>query len=240
MRSKTKEGYTEAFLEECGNSYLEIDQMESRLGFAINRLTLETMAFSLACPVKVNPPSWQHGRVLYAICRSMLDAYSEGVLLDIGTAKGFSACVMAMAIADAEVADNVRVVSVDVIDPDARVLRNSITELDGPLTVPEFTEKFIPVGVRVEFYGGGSLDTIKNLMGASTRVPVAFVDGKHRYYEVHKEASMIREMQDSGDYIVFDDIQIPEVAGAVRDLTGYRVGYVSAGENRKYAIAKRI
>ena len=56
---------------------------------------VEAAARVLACPLKANPPNWQHGRVLYAGYRAYLAGLQRRVLLlDIGTAKGFSAAAM--------------------------------------------------------------------------------------------------------------------------------------------------
>lgn len=119
--------YQAAFERERVNAYPAIDELEARSGYALERSRLEIAAKHLACPVKRNPPNWQHGRVIYALLRRYLAARTGFVsLLDIGTAKGFSALCMAFALADAGM--DGAITSLDVVDPDARVPRNSIAE----------------------------------------------------------------------------------------------------------------
>lgn len=239
MNTKTLKGYKEAFDLERQNEYPEIEQFERTIGQAISRSFLETCAYPLACPVKVNPPNWQHGRVVYALARDLLNSGREGTYLDIGTAKGFSACMLAAAISHSG-SKNSRVVSVDVIDPEARVPRNSFRDLDGYKTVAELVEPFIPEFVRAEFYGGGSLPLLASLAeSGNVRIPLAFVDGKHRYDMVVAESRIISRMQQSGDYLLFDDLQMIDVLRAVNELQGYVVRWLAARSQRQYAIARK-
>jgi predicted O-methyltransferase YrrM len=233
--------YAEAFKRERENVYPAVDAFEQASGFAIERERLEAAARVLACPVKKNPPNWQHGRVLYAAIRELLDrAGNGGVFLDIGTAKGFSAVVMAWAIADADA--HCRVLSVDAIDPLHRVPRNSVWEADGSkFTVPEFVAEFIhPERHRIEFHGGGSLDLLDELHANGEHIRFAFVDGKHEGAMVATEAELIKSMQRPGDVVLFDDLQVPSIHQSVARLSGYwPAQHIRAHDNRAYALAVR-
>lgn len=231
----TPADYDRIFREECAREYPEVDVFEARLGYSVGRDRLEAAARTLACPLKVNPPSWQHGRILYALARERFARGGSGIVLDIGTAKGFSAVVLAWAMADAEWEG--RLISVDVVDPAARVRRNSIEEFDSLKTVFEFVAPWMP-NVAVEFAGKGSLDALRSLQG-DDHLALVFVDGKHDRTTVAREAALIREHQDRGDYVMFDDLQIPQVALAVRGVSGYRLDELTAGF-RRYAVATRL
>lgn len=209
---KTREAYEAAFEKERQNTYPVIDAFEARMGYAIDREWLEGVAKVLACPIKKNPPCWQHGRVLYALIRDYLRNRDEHVfLLDIGTAKGFSACVMLKALDDA--GHDGTVVSVDSIDPNARVARNSIADLDGLKTVWELITPFCaPRNLTLK--GDGSL-CLLNAMPVHQRINIAFVDGKHDYDHVREESRQIGMRMRKGDTILFDDLQIRPVAKAV-------------------------
>lgn len=238
---RTRATYDAAFLWECTQQYAVIDELERSLGYAIDKDRLERFARTLACPVKVNPPNWQHGRVLYALARNALEEERNGgVFVDIGTAKGFSATIMAWAIYDAKA--RCRVLSVDIVDPNARVVRNSVREVDGTLlTVPEFVAPFIdPVIHRVEFHGGGSLALLNSLRSDGTRVRLAFVDGKHNAVTVTEEARMLAQLQRRGDVVLFDDMQIAQVASVVSALKTYAITHVRANARRAYAIGVRL
>lgn len=236
---RTKEQYAEAFQAECARVYPEVSAFEQSFGFAVPRVKLEAAARVLACPLKVNPPSWQHGRVIYALARSLLeDDDCPGCLLDIGTAKGFSAVVMSWAIADAGARRDV--VSVDVVDPFAYVERNSVAEMDGELlTVPEFVAPFLLENGHIQFHGGGSLPLLDRMISAGERVRLAFVDGKHTATAVSAEIACLLRLQIPGDVVLFDDVQIAGVAEAVRKISSYTVTRVNAGVNRAYAMAVR-
>ena len=68
----------------------------------------------------------------------------------------------------------------------------------------------------------------------------SFVDGKHSYETVKKEAILLTIRQSPGDMIVFDDVQIEGVAQAVGELSRYRVRMLEAKDIRSYAIAERV
>jgi hypothetical protein len=233
------EQYLAIFQKECGQAYPEIDAFEKTQGFAVDRARLEAAAYPLACPLKINPPSWQHGRVLYAMARKALakNPSPTGILVDIGTAKGFSAVVLSWAAEDAGWEGGVA--SVDVMEPESRQKRNSYLEGDFKfLTVSEFVDPFRSWKVNISFFGCGSVPYLRSLK-KTTHIPLAFVDGKHDRHTVHQEGRLIRDHQKTGDIIVFDDIQIPAVALGVKDLSGYSYEYLVAGF-RKYAVATRI
>jgi len=236
---KTKQQYMEVFAAECARYYSEVTALEQNAGYAVPRVRLEAAARVLACPVKVNPPSWQHGRVIYALARGLLeDEDHGGCFLDIGTAKGFSAVVMAWALADAGARHDV--LSVDAVDPLSHVERNSVAEVDGELlTVPEFIAPFMPPDAHIHFYGGGSLPLLDRLIGTGERVRFAFVDGKHTAAAVSAEILCLLRLQSRGDIALFDDVQIPGVSEAVKKIHGYTVTRLNAGPNRSYAIAVR-
>lgn len=233
----TRDDYRAAFEKERANLYPKVDEFEATMGFAIDRARLEAAAETLACPLKRNPPCWQHGRVVYAAARRYLDQLGDPgplTFLDIGTAKGFSALMVAMAVTDAGV--KARIVSIDVLDPNARTPRNSVAELDGLKTVREFLARW-PEAEGIELACGTGAGWLSNHRG---RINFAFVDGKHSYEAVAAEGALLRERQQPADVAIFDDLQFPNVAKAVRGLHGYRARKLSPSPARTYAIAERM
>lgn len=238
---KAREQYEQAFLQERKNEYPLIDAFEIEFGYACSRERLEDAARVLACPVKINPPNWQHGRVLYALARSLLEEEPHGgVLLDIGTAKGFSAVVMSWAVADARA--RCRVLSVDIVEPTQRVIRNSVAECAGELpTVHELVAPYLfPAFPAPQFYGGGSVPLLQQLLTAGTHVRFAFVDGKHNALTVREEARLLTDMQRPGDVLLFDDMQIASIAQVALHLSAYRITHrLRINSLREYAVAVR-
>lgn len=231
--------YEAAFQRARAIEYPELDRFEQLAGYKVDRDRLEAAARVLQCPIKANAPNWQHGRVLYTLARQYIHwSKAPTTFLDIGTAKGFSACVLSWAIADAEVCDH-RVVSVDIVEPEAFVARNSIAECDKLMTVPQFVAPFVAPMVDVKFYGNGSAQWL-NTAPADVHVGFAFVDGKHTFQAVTLEAICIEKRQREGDVMVFDDAQIPDVHKATMQLRRYRRDSLflsSARVKRGYCVA---
>lgn len=233
----TREAYESVFAEESRRVYPAVDALERATGFALEPERYLPAAKVLACPVKTNPPNWQHGRVLYSVTRKYLDGWANHQrtrALDIGTAKGFSALCVRFAIEDD--GNDAESVSVDVIPPEARVSRNTIAEVDGLKTLPEILEPW-PEAQRITFVKSTGIDW---LMAHSERVNIAFVDGKHSGDVVYREGLLLSARQDSGDIVVFDDVHILDVWRAVDSLAGfYNIERLQVLPKRAYAIARR-
>ncbi len=230
---RTREAYEGAFHAARLLEYPEVDAFEQRMGYAIQRDRLENAARVLACPLKNNPPHWQHGRVIYAATRKYLESASGPLtMLDIGTAKGFSALMLQLA-CDDQYRNAVHVVSVDVIDPASRELRNTVAEIDGPLTLKDIIGPWM---LETNFLKSTGIDYLRT---HPEHIHVAFVDGKHDGQVVRQEGTLLAARQQCGDLAIFDDCQISVVCQAVVSLQEfYEVDYVTAGP-REYAVGWR-
>jgi hypothetical protein len=230
--------YARVFEAERLQSYPEIDALEARLGYAVGRERLEGAARVLACPVKAHPPNWQHGRVLYAMARTRLAELkrTEKVdLIDIGTAKGFSALCLLWALQDSGMEGHVA--SCDVLDPKARVMRNTVAECDGFKTLAETLSPW-PESSAIEFRQSTGVGLLQG--AAKVRPHVAFVDGQHRYDTVRRESTLLARKQRPGDVILFDDCQIAQVALAVRAMVPwYRLESIPVHGHRMSIAAVR-
>jgi predicted O-methyltransferase YrrM len=241
-QTATAEDYARVFEAERQREYPLIDAFERRMGYAIDRVKLEEAARVLACPVKRNPPCWQHGRVLFAVAKkyfrhrstlgrtSMVEPDMDSVL-DIGTAKGFSAlCLLWASALDA------KVTSLDVIDPHAPVIRNTVAEIHRPITLHETLEPW-PEAKHITFVQSTGIDWLKS---HHDRLHVVFVDGKHTADVVAKEAALILARQVPGDLCIFDDVHLPEIRAVVRAQShAYTVEYLDILPNRGYAVGVR-
>lgn len=237
---KTAEAYRAAFEQERRNEYPMVDAFEGRCGYALDRTKLEAAAEVLACPVKKNPPNWQHGRVLYAAARAYLSRVPELIhgpahidSLDIGTAKGFSALCLRWALDDSDEVGTVT--SIDVVDPLARLPRNTIAEVDGLLTLEETLSPW-PETRGIRFVQSTGIAWLK---ASTERIHVAFVDGSHRDDIVLAEGRLLAERQEAGDLAIFDDVDRPDILSAVRSLP-YRFEFLEVLPNRHYAIGVRL
>lgn len=236
VRALTADDYRAAFAKERLREYPVIDTLEAKCGYAIDRERLESAAAVLACPVKANPPNWQHGRVLYSVARKYLDGLPSGfwTILDIGTAKGFSALCLQWALLES--GRSGQVTSVDVIDPSERISRNTIAELCGALTLHETLRPW-PDSSWIQFRQSTG---VEYLIGHPERIHIAFVDGKHSGHVVLQEGKLLAKRQERGDIAIFDDVHIPDVSVAVNSLhLDYRLEYIELLPNRHYAIGVR-
>jgi hypothetical protein len=229
--------YQMAFDAERILAYPVVDEFEQEMGYAIDRVKLEDAARVLACPLKVNPPNWQHGRVLYAAARDHFESINQvGVIqvVDIGTAKGFSALCLQWALDDSGKLG--QVVSMDVIDPAGTEKRNTVAECHGPVTLSEILTPW-PDAQKISFIKSDSLSWLRQL---SDRIHFAFVDGKHDGSVVAQEARLISARQVAGDVVVFDDAQIPGVDLAIRNVSSiYTLRKLTVRDNRAYVIGRR-
>lgn len=234
----SKEEYDAAFEREAAVSYPDLDRFEDAMGFAIDQKKLLSAAYRLQCPIKKNPPNWQHGRVLYSLLRRYIARYDciYAKVVDIGTAKGFSALCMYWALIDGDCLG--KLTSIDVIDPDAATRRNSVAEVDGPKTLRELLEPW-PESENIQFVQSTGIEW---LTGFSERIHFAFVDGKHEYETVSREIKLLAKRQHRGDIAVFDDLQIPGVHQAVAAFMkqNYETTILWVGPDRQYAIATRL
>jgi predicted O-methyltransferase YrrM len=238
--------YGRIFAVERSRVYKSVDLLEDRIGYSLERARLEAAARVLACPFKAAPPNWQHGRVLYALVRQYLGGlvlseaeFESGInLLDIGTAKGFSALCLRWAADDAGF-PNGRVFSTDVIQPSGRVPRNTVAEVGGYRTLPEILQPW-PEAARIEFSGTAGIEWL--VRRPVLRIHAAFVDGKHDETVVRAEAVLLSKCQRRGDLVLFDDVQIRGVGAAVLGLSSlYDVKWFELGNgtDRTYAIGVR-
>jgi prepilin-type processing-associated H-X9-DG protein len=232
----TAETYARIFAEEQARTYPMVDAFEARMGYAMPRERLEDLARVLACPYKASAPCWQHGRVLYAVTRDYLTGSCEDavIVLDIGTAKGFSAMSLLSALIDSHAAG--WVTSVDVMPPDALVRRNTVAEVDGLKTLAEILAPW-PEASGIHFVESTGIDWLTK---HPERINVAFVDGKHTGAVVRQEGLLLSDRQQSGDVVVFDDVHIPDVGAAVDLLSKvYDIERLQVLPKRAYAIARR-
>jgi hypothetical protein len=249
-RARYLEAYSKERVRIDACAYLPVEMIIEGLGGLRNDTMIDAMARDLACPLKEHAPNWQHGRVLYALAREVArDPAADFTFIDIGTAKGFSALCMLWGLFDSMRAGTVH--SFDVVDPFAKVARNSIAELDGLKDLGEFIAPYVPrqhpgsdprCGVTFHQKPGMLFDEVV----PAGRIHLAFVDGKHKLTDVREEARKIAARQERGDFILFDDFQIGGVQagiGAFMDTPSwqlYRYQTIEVNAERAYRLAERM
>ncbi len=181
----------------------------------------------------------EHGLLLYRLARC-LDTGRDHVLLDVGTARGFSAMAMARGLLDGSVEG--RVYTIDVLEHGEAINWHSATEGkqddDEPLADIEIS--------RSDIWGrwfAEELSAVTPIAATSHEVlagwnhgPVslAFLDGSHTYEAVSGELRLLDSLMTEDGHIVLDDYHVGVRAARVRSrpvnaaawLVGHALGRV--------------
>jgi predicted O-methyltransferase YrrM len=236
--------YIDLWEAERKNSYPEIDAYEKETRFAVDSDWFHGLALHTQIVIKQSPLCYQHGRVLYSALRSyIVDVNPHNVtILETGTARGFSATVMAKALADGEAVG--KIITFDLLPHDTHLLWNCIDDHEGPKTRRELLSKWAtlidPSLIFVESDSRIGLDRI-----ATGRIGFAFLDGAHTYRDVMGEFNSVQERQKPGDVIVFDDYSPEVFEGLVRAVDEgcerwhYDKKLLRSGGRRAYVVARR-
>ena len=161
----------------------------------------------------------EHGLLLYNLILERGRDDGPLVVLDVGTARGFSAVTMARAMLDGKLEG--RVYSVDVIGHDEpRNWHGTKQDADEPLAGVEMSRSEI---WRRWFPDEGSLiTTIKAKSSEVLRgwghgpIDYAFLDGSHEYEEVSGELAALDRLMAEGGVIVVDDFHLGVTVVRVR------------------------
>lgn len=240
----TREDYQSLFEQAKKLEYPQIDELEARLGFAVDREWLDELAFHTQIVKKKSDLGYPHGRLLYSLLRHMIhDRQIDFVtILETGTARGFSALCMAKALEDANVEG--RIITVDVLSHLKRQIWNCIDDHDGPKSRSEILEPWTHLLRKIVFIQGDTLYALPRL--GLDRIHFAFLDAQHIESSVLQEFEVVQKRQIPGDIIVFDDVTdgvFPGVVKAVAKILqrdDYKIERLTVSVQRAYAWIIRL
>lgn len=225
-------------------NYPAIDDFERQTGFGISLEWLHDLALHTQVVIKASDINYQHGRVLYAALRRYIADHGKSesvVVLETGTARGYSSVCMARALIDSEAIG--QVITIDTLPHKKPMFWNCIDDHDGRKTRAELLQPWRRETERVTFLTGRVEPSLHRL--GLTRIRFAFLDASHEYRDVIKEFRYVAAHQSVGDVVVLDDLTPAMFDGVVRavstiELEGeYEVRRLSASSARGYAIAIR-
>ena len=160
----------------------------------------------------------EHGLLLYKLVRGLGPARLP-VILDIGTARGFSAITMARALLDANL--DGMVYSIDVVDHNSQRVwhsgKNDSGEALAGLSISrlEVWDRWFAEEARcVTPLHGQSHEILENWSIGS--IDIAFIDGEHTYNAVKRDLSLLEGLMTPTGVIVLDDYHIGVSMGALR------------------------
>lgn len=224
---------------------VEIDQLEDEYGFAADRSWIDHLALHTQIVLKESEANWSHGRLLYCLLSHRLDSLEQEEscnILDTGTARGYSALVMARAILDSGKPGNV--FSLDILPHHDKVFSNCIDGVDGAVSRREIWAQWPLESSRVIPLTG---PTSQNLRALNIpRVCFAFLDAQHEFESVMEEYEWVSASQEPGDMIVLDDVSYELFPGVwrafeeIRKAGLYATKTLSSSDSRTYGIATRV
>lgn len=222
---------------------------------AMNANALSKIWYDRAVSVLRGGDGGEHGLILYGLVLQLSASTHPLVVLDIGTARGFSAIAAARAMLDAN--REGRVYSVDIIDHhESRVWHVDKQEADEPLSgieisrseiwerwFPDESNRIVPINDR-------SSEVLRDWPHGP--IDLAFLDGSHTYDSVKQELSSLDSMIRRGGAIVLDDYHSGMTAARIRsrpiNLMAWALGKIlppmrrlspSLGESNEYVVVRR-
>ena len=242
----SREEYIRLFKEAKTVIYEEIDEYEEITGFSIEREWVHELALHTQIVIKHSPICYAHGRVVYSALSSYLvenppeSPPGKITILETGTARGVSSLCMAKALKDQKRSG--LILTFDVLPHRTPMYWNCIDDLDGALSRSELLKPWQDLLKDFVIFHQG--DTHVELSKVNTeRINFAFLDGGHTYDDLIFEFDQIKDFQQIGDMVVFDDYtpqKFPGLVKAVNEICQnyhYNRTYLKANEVRGYVVA---
>lgn len=221
-------------------NYDFIETIKKEFGYVIDHEFIHDLALVTQIVDKPSPPLYLHGYILYGSLRKYLEENANIScvnILETGTARGFSALVMAKAMDDAKRVG--KIITLDILPTNRAIYWNCIQDITGKKKRMELLNKWREmVNEYILFLQGYSDVIIRQL--EIPRVHFAFLDGAHDYETVKNELLYVSEHQSRGDVILCDDYtekQYPGLVMAVNEFISIdKYNYITfhAGTTRGY------
>lgn len=215
--------------------------------------------YDLARAVLRGGDGGEYGLLLYALIGQRSDSDHPLVILDVGTARGFSAMMMARSLLDGDIPGHVY--SVDIIDHhESRKWHGKKHEEGEPLAGIEISRAeiwskwFQREAARIVAITERSSEVLRRW--GYGPIDVAFLDGSHTYASVKEELSLLHPLMTDQGIIILDDYHLGATVVRVRSrvlnvaggLLGYVLGKVwpsfrnlspAFGKDNEYVIVKQ-
>ena len=233
----------EKLLEIARQNYDEliIDYFQKQAD-AADFIQIEKLGYETQIVIKKSDPNFNHGFLLSAELSKYIKQLSHEshiTILDIGTARGFSALVMAYILA--KFPNQGEVITIDITGHFEKKKWTSVLDNENGISRQEifdlynYSRRIIPIQ-------GKSTELLQKL--GLKRVNFAFIDGDHNWRSLKYEIEFIRNRQQSGDIICFDDATpsiYPDVIKAAESLSDQYITKVHGNpKTRGYLVLTRL
>ena len=187
----------------------------------IDRLALKTQV-----TIKKSKLDWSHGYFLYRTIEKYCQELKSNFItvFESGSAKGFSALVMAKAIKDADKIP--KIISIDIIDGDKSRYWNAIGDAHGRRTRAELLESYRNLNEFISFMRiRSSKLNVENF--SDLQFDIAFLDGAHTFRDIKKEFNFVERKIKENGIILFDDYSAQKYPGIVKFVNSLDQGRVT-------------
>tara|TARA_B100000519_G_C14207284_1_gene420932 strand:+ start:322 stop:1119 length:798 start_codon:yes stop_codon:yes gene_type:complete len=240
----SKDEYLSIWEDAKIQSYPMIDEYEKNMNHKIDINWFHELALHTQVVIKKSRICYQHGRVLFStLCNYLENNSLKNInILDVGTARGFSAVVMASALKKMNVKGEIT--TIDPLPHHHKMYWNCIDDLERKKSRSEILSGYEPLIDRhIKFLEGEFQSIVKGL--SYERLHFAFIDAIHEYESVMFEFKYINQFQKLGDVIIFDDYNdklFPGVVKAVDEICqdyNYTKKVINANNQRGYVVATK-
>ncbi len=238
----TEEEYKDLAKLAKNNISKVVSEYEASKGFIIDTEWLDELALHTQIVKKKSELSYIHGRIIYTTLMNYLKSNSSPRIniIETGTARGFSALCMAKALQDSNFIG--LITTFDILPHHQKMIWNCIDDHSGPKSRSELLFPWQDlVDKYILFHQGYSRVELSKVQ--LDRVHFAFLDGAHGYKDVMSEFYQIKDKQESGDIIIYDDynkVQFPGLVKAVDEIClnyAYERVDITPDSERAYVIA---
>jgi len=240
-----KEQYLQLWDKAKAEKYPLIDEFEKEYGYKIDENWYHQLALHTQIVIKKSKLVYVHGRLLYATLRKYIETQKPDNfnIIETGTARGFSALCMAKALADSNACG--KIITYDVLPHNHKMYWNYIDDHEGKKTRAELLQEYKNLtGKFIWFHQGNTKTELPKLQ--TDRVHFAFLDSAHEYYYLMDEFLQIKDKQQKGDIVFFDDYTpklFPGVVKAVDEICkkyNYSKRVITVSNERAYVIAEKL
>jgi len=243
-----KDKYLQLHKQAINNEDKKVVEFEEYCGFSIDQNWINDLALHTQIVIKKEELNFFHGRLLYSLLSKYIHdkkinslVHKPLIILETGTARGFSSICMAKALVDNDYEGIVT--TIDSIAHEKEIYWNCIDDHDGPKSRMQLLKKWEPELQRIIFIQGWTDDVMSRL--GIGRINFAFLDAQHTKEDVLKEFKFVSKKQLVGDIVVFDDVtkdNFPGVCEAVEFIEknySYTIEKINFTSKRGYAIATK-
>jgi hypothetical protein len=203
---------------------------------------IEKLALQTQIVLKRSEPNYNHGFLLFNQLTNYISRNKKSdtiLILDVGTARGFSSIVMSYVIDKLGVCGTI--LTIDKTSHERKTKWKSILDGNSGISRAEIFKMYKETK-KIIFLQGKSKNVLKGTF--LPRVNFAFLDGAHNWSSLRHEIDYLASRQVKGDIIVFDDYTpevYPGVVKAVNYLKHtYEIKILGNIKIRGYAILTRI